>query len=240
MDRESGELIEFVTSDASVLKGPNVRTRVSQIAAIGLPVFFVISTAGDLARRIRAEDSPQDGKPLFNGKDFSGWEGDLKLWKIEDDRIVGDSPGIEQNEFLATRKTYRNFELELEFRLKDGLGNTGVQFRSQRVPESRAVTGYQADIGEKYWGCLYDEHRRNKILAQAPKELEDVLKKNDWNRYFVRADGDHILLKVNGLTTVDYRETDSKIPREGIIALQVHSGPAMRIEFRNIRLKELP
>ena len=177
---------------------------------------------------------------LFNGKDLTGWEGDLKLWKIEDGAIVGDSPGIQQNEFLATKKSYRNFELELEFRLKDGKGNTGIQFRSQREPGSSAVIGYQADIGEKYWGCLYDEHRRNKILAQAPKALDDVLKKDGWNRYVIRAEGNRVVLKVNDLTTVDYREPDDQIARDGIIALQVHSGPAMRIEFRKLQLRELP
>ena len=176
---------------------------------------------------------------LFNGKDFTGWEGNLKLWKIEDAMIVGDSPGIKRNEFLATTKTYRDFELRLEFKLHGGKGNTGIQFRSKRIPKSSAVEGYQADIGQRYWGCLYDEHRRRKVLVQAPPELSKVLKKDDWNSYVIRAEGDRVILKINGLTTVDYREPDAKIPRTGIIALQVHSGPPMRIEFRKIRLKTL-
>ena len=178
-------------------------------------------------------------RPLFNGKDLTGWDGDTMLWKVADNSIVGDSPGIKHNQFLCTKEEYGDFELKLEFRVKDGVGNSGVQFRTKRVPNSTEVSGYQADIGEKYWGCLYDESRRNKVLVQPPAEFEATLKKGDWNEYSIRAEGDHIVLKMNGVTTVDYREPDATIPRSGIIALQVHSGGPMKVEFRNIRIKPL-
>lgn len=178
-------------------------------------------------------------RSLFNQKDLSGWEGDTTLWKVEDQALVGDSAGIKLNQFLCTKAEFGDFELKLEFRVKDGAGNTGVQFRTQKIPNTTEVSGYQADIGEKYWGCLYDESRRNQVLAQAPPELENVLKKGDWNEYTIRAEGDQITLKINGLTTVDYRERNAEIPRSGIIALQVHSGGPMRVDFRNIRLKPL-
>ena len=178
-------------------------------------------------------------RPLFNGKDLTGWEGDLSLWKVVDDAIVGDSPGIKHNQFLATKEEYGDFELKVQFRLKDGIGNSGVQFRTKRIPDSTDVSGYQADLGENYWGCLYDESRRRKMLAQPPADFEKSLKKWDWNEYTIRAEGDHIVLKVNGVTTVDYKEPDADIPRKGIIALQVHSGGPLKIEFRNIRLKSL-
>ena len=178
-------------------------------------------------------------RPLFNGKDLTGWDGDTKLWKVDGDSIVGDSPGIKHNQFLCTKEEYGDFELKLEFRVKDGVGNTGVQFRTKRVPNSTEVSGYQADIGEKYWGCLYDESRRNKILVQPPASFEATLKKGDWNEYTIRAEGDHIVLKMNGVTTVDYREPDAAIARSGIVALQVHSGGPMKVEFRNIRIKPL-
>ena len=127
----------------------------------------------------------------------------------------------------------------MEFKLHKGVGNTGIQFRSKRDPNSSEVSGYQADVGEKYWGCLYDEHRRNKVLVQAPPELEKTLKKDDWNTYVIRAEGDHITLKVNDVTTVDYKEPDDKIARSGMIAVQVHSGGPLKVEFRNLRIKEL-
>lgn len=176
---------------------------------------------------------------LFNGKDLSGWEGDLSLWKVVDHAIVGDSPGIKHNQFLATKEEFGDFELKLEFRMKDGIGNSGVQFRSKRVANSTEISGYQADVGEKYWGCLYDESRRNKTLVEAPTELESTLKKGDWNEYSIRAQGDQILLKLNGVTTVDYRESDPEIARKGIIALQVHSGGPLKVEFRNLRIRKL-
>jgi hypothetical protein len=177
--------------------------------------------------------------PLFDGKTLAGWEGDAKLWKVEDGLIVGDSPGIQQNEFLATKKSYGDFELRLEFRLRQGQGNSGVQFRSRRVDGSSEVSGYQADIGEKYWGCLYDESRRNKILVQAPLELEKGLRKDGWNRYVIRAQGAHVVLLLNDIQTVDYREADDAIRRDGIIALQVHAGGPLRVEFRNLRIRKL-
>ena len=187
---------------------------------------------------IRAAD--EDGfRMLFNGKDLSGWDGDTALWKVADNCIVGDSPGIKHNQFLCTKEEYGDFELKLEFRMKDGVGNSGVQFRSKRVPNSTEVSGYQADIGETYWGCLYDESRRNKILVQASADFQKSLKKGDWNEYTIRAEGNHIVLKINGVTSVDYKELDATIAQKGIIALQVHSGGPMKVEFRNIRLKPL-
>ncbi len=176
---------------------------------------------------------------LFDGKSLAGWEGDAQLWKAEEGMIVGDSAGIKHNEFLATKKSYGDFELRLEFRLRRGEGNSGVQFRSKRVADSSEVSGYQADIGEKYWGCLYDESRRNKVLVQSPTELEQKLRQDDWNSYVIRAQGNHIELTLNGVKTVDYVEADETIAREGIIALQVHSGGPLRVEFKNLRIREL-
>ena len=176
---------------------------------------------------------------LFNGRNLDGWEGNLSLWKVQDGMIVGDSSGIQHNDFLATKQTYRDFELRLQFRLHKGEGNSGIQFRSQRIPNDPQVVGYQADIGQQYWGCLYDEHRRRKILAQAPEKLSKVLKKDGWNDYVIRAKGNRVTLSINGLQTVDYQEQDDDIPQTGIIALQVHSGPPLRVEFRNIRIKTL-
>lgn len=209
------------------------------------PVLFAGSLILLVPAGLTASDEKPKGErekgfaPLFNGKDLSGWEGNTDLWKVRDGMIVGDSPGIKRNEFLATKETCGDFELRLEFRLHGGKGNSGIQFRSRRVPDSSAVEGYQADVGQNYWGCLYDEHRRNKVLAQAPTELDSVLKKDGWNSYVIRAEGDEIVLKINGLTTVEYVEKDKTIPRAGIIALQIHSGPAMRIDFRNIRIRRL-
>lgn len=207
-----------------------------------LRTFFLNLTAGlfcmALCGAIAWSDEP-GLRPLFNGKDLTGWEGDTKLWKVTDGAIVGDSAGIEHNQFLVTKEEFGDFELKLEFRLKDGVGNSGIQFRSKRVDNSTEVSGYQADIGESYWGCLYDESRRNKVLVKPPATFEKTLKKGDWNTYLIRAKGDHILLKINDQTTVDYHEPDAAIARKGIIGLQVHSGGPLKVEFRKIEIKTL-
>jgi len=212
--------------------------RILIVCALGLTGGLMPFVSPVTTRTVSAADEP-GYRSLFNGKDLTGWEGDTTLWKVEGNAIVGDSPGIKHNQFLCTKEAYGDFELKLEFRVKDGAGNTGVQFRTKKLPNTTEVSGYQADLGEKYWGCLYDESRRNKVLVQAAPELEPVLKKSDWNEYTIRAEGDHITLKINGVTTADYKEADADIARSGIVALQVHSGGPMRVDFRNIRIKPL-
>ena len=212
--------------------------RVRIVCALGLACGLMPLFTQIVSPIVSAADEP-GYRSLFNGKDLSGWEGDATLWKVEAEAIVGDSPGIKHNQFLCTKEEFGDFELKLEFRVKDGMGNTGVQFRTKKLPNTTEVSGYQADLGENYWGCLYDESRRNKVLVQALPELAKVLKKSDWNEYTIRAEGEHITLKINGVTTVDYKEADADIARSGIVALQVHSGGPMRVDFRNIRLKAL-
>jgi hypothetical protein len=188
------------------------------------------------------EAAPEGFVPLFNGKDLTGWEGDAKLWLVQDGMLIGRSPGIKYNDFLATTASYGDFVLRLKFQLvdKSGNANSGIQFRSKRVPPpSHEVSGYQADIGQNYWGCLYDEARRNRVLVQAPKDLFRVLKKDDWNEYVIRAEGPSVVLEINGFKTVDYVEKDDKIARDGIIAVQIHSGGPMEIRFKDVWIKKL-
>ena len=188
-----------------------------------------------------AADAEEGFEPLFNGKDLTGWEGDAKLWIVEDGALIGRSPGIKYNDFLATTKTYRDFILRLQVKLVDNKGNSGVQFRSKRVPPpSHEVSGFQADIAQGWWGKLYDESRRNRVLA-GPKDdvLKQALKPGDWNDYEIQAVGNKIKLAINGVTTVDYTEDDEKIAGEGIIAVQIHGGGPMEAQFRNLRIKEV-
>ena len=180
-------------------------------------------------------------RPFFNGKDLSQFIVDTQeAWRVENGVIIGRHDGLKYNDFLRTRESYGNFELQLEFLLKDGAGNSGVQFRSKPVPDSHEVSGYQADIGQQYWGCLYDESRRNKVLAQASPEALATVKKDDWNRYVIRAQGTKIELELNGVKSVSYDEQEPGIEQTGFIALQVHSGPPIEVRFRNLRIKRLP
>ncbi len=118
---------------------------------------------------------------------------------------------IPRNEFLCTTATYGDFELRLKFKLLGGdNANAGVQFRTKRIPNNHEVSGYQADMGVGWWGALYDESRRNKVLIGPDQaKMKDVIKANDWNDYVIRAEGKHIQLWINGFQTVDYTEDGS-------------------------------
>lgn len=178
---------------------------------------------------------------LFDGKTLEGWEGNKKFFRVEDGAVVAGTlkEPIPRNEFLCTKKEYGDFELRLEVKLVPASGNAGIQFRTKRIPNHHEVSGYQADVGEGWWGKLYDESRRNKILAGEESKLGDKLKKEDWNEYVIRAEGKRIQLWVNGQQTVDYTETDDKIDATGIIGLQIHGGGPCEASYRNIRIKEL-
>ncbi len=103
------------------------------------------------------------------------------------------------------------------------------------------MIGYQADLGDGYWGSLYDESRRNKTLVKADSvAISKVLKRNDWNRYRVRAERGRIQIWLNDLQTIDYKESDKSITQQGLIALQIHGGGKAQVSYRNIVLTELP
>lgn len=178
--------------------------------------------------------------PLFNGRDLSGWEGDESLWSVQNGRLVGKSPGIQANQFLATRADYKDFILHLTFRLIDGQGNSGIQFRSERIPGTE-MKGYQADVGENYWGSLYDESRRNKTLAAASPRALEAVRKDGWNHYAIRAIGNSISQTLNGVVSVTYKEDDPAIAAtSGKIAVQIHAGGPMEVQFQDIWIQPLP
>ena len=181
---------------------------------------------------------------LFDGKTFQGWEGNLKIFRIEKKAIVGGTLNekIAHNEFLCTKKIYKNFILRLEVKLLGGAkANAGIQIRTKRIPNHHEVIGYQADMGKGWWGSLYDESRRRRVLSKAdPTVIQKILKPNNWNRYEIRCEGNRIRLYINGSQTIDYTEADPKIPLEGVIALQIHGGPPSEAWYRNIRLTPLP
>ena len=183
---------------------------------------------------------------IFDGKTFSGWEGNMGWFRIEEGAIVAGSltESIPQNEFLCTGAEYDNFELSLKVRLMGKGQNAGIQFRSQRVPNSNEVSGYQADMGmgggKIVWGSLYDESRRNRFLATADqKAIGDIVRDDQWNKYRIRCAGNHVELWVNGYKTVDYWEADESIPKKGVIGLQIHSGPPAEAWYKDIVITEI-
>jgi sugar phosphate isomerase/epimerase len=185
---------------------------------------------------------------LFDGKTFTGWEGDTnRTWRIRNGEIVGGSleANVPRNEFLCTTRPFTNFILRLKFKLagKSGFINAGVQFRSQRVKDPpNEMAGYQADIGDPdYWGSIYDEGIRNKTLVKADMAaLNRVLKRSDWNEYVIRAEGRRVRLWINGLQTVDYTEPEEQRTQWGIIGLQIHGGAVAEARYKDLTLEELP
>ena len=189
---------------------------------------------------------PQKPIPLFDGRSFRGWEGDtLKTWRIESGAIVGGSlkETVPKNNFLCTRRNYSNFILNLKFKLigNSGFVNAGVQFRSQRLKDpAHEMIGYQADIGPKYWGSLYDESRRNKTLVMPDSvAMSRLVKANDWNDYEIRCENRHIKILLNGVSTVDYVESDQSLPQSGLIGLQIHGGGKAEVYYKDLILTEL-
>ncbi|MBY0525907.1 MAG: DUF1080 domain-containing protein [Gemmataceae bacterium] len=186
-----------------------------------------------------------EAKPLFDGKSLKGWEGETdKTWRIEDGAIVGGTLDamVPRNEFLCTTASFGDFELKVRFKLLGDKtqANAGVQFRTKRIPKHHEVIGYQADIGQQYWGALYDESRRNKVLAQPDKAvLEKLVKHEDWNDYVIRCEGARIRLWLNGTLTVDYTEKDEKVDRTGIIGLQIHGGAKAKVYYKDITIEEI-
>ncbi len=183
---------------------------------------------------------------LFDGKTFSGWEGDtLTIWSIKNGSIVGGSLDemVPHNDFLCTKNSYANFILKLKIKLTghEGFINSGIQFRSKRLIEpAHEMTGYQADWGENYWAGLYDESRRNKTLM-APDSLKvlEWIKVGDWNDYEIKAENNRIRLYINNHLTVDYTEKDTSIPQSGLIGLQIHGGGKALVAFKDIFIEEL-
>lgn len=230
-----------------------------------------------LAFSLGAADDEAGFKALFNGKNLDGWEGNPKLWSVQDGCITGKTGSegdtkIKHNTFLVWKGgEVGDFELRLQYRIvpdnKVGFANSGIQYRSKLFPAGEfgpIVGGYQADFeaGKTYSGILYEERGRGILAKRGEKTVvkageggkpkievtgtlgksEDIqarIKNEDWNDYVVIAKGNHLQHFINGQQTVDVTdEDDAKAAKSGILALQIHAGPAMTVQFRKIRIKQ--
>lgn len=174
---------------------------------------------------------------LFNGKDLSGWiTPDVQdLFTVEGGEIVGKTKGdLKKNEFLVTEDAYGDFVLKAKVKFISG--NSGIQFRSRRAPNG-AVSGPQADVGNGYWGLLYEERGRGILDRYPPEQAAKLVKEGDWNEFVITAKGDHVTIDLNGTRIID--RTDPEFAKTGIIALQVHTGPVTEVRFKDIEIKTL-
>jgi hypothetical protein len=195
---------------------------------------------------LEGDEQEKEFQSLMTDPLSEAWDGDLQWFRIEGNTIIAgkiDEP-IPHNLFLCSNETYADFELRLEVRLRGEGDNAGVQFRTAKIAGSHEVSGYQADVGSAWdrpvWGCLYDESRRNKLLADPGAEtIREALVVDDWNALRVRCEGAHVQIWLNDQLTVDYTELDDTIPRDGVIALQIHGGPKAEAWYRNVRIQRL-
>lgn len=186
-------------------------------------------------------------KSLFDGNTLRGWKSFPKehqsQWKVQDGLIIGGDGinKIPENIYLYSEEEFEDFEFRCLFRLSGdsntGMINSGIQYRSKI--EDGNMVGYQADIGNGYWGDIYDEHRRGKLIGGDLTTLQHLLKEEGWNSYIIRCKGDLHELYINGVKTASYLEKDKSLPRKGIVAFQLHSGGAAVLELRDLTITHL-
>jgi hypothetical protein len=200
-------------------------------------LLFAVALALPLSAGAARADDTSD---FFNGKDLTGWEGLTEYWSAKDGAIVGYTPKDPgHNTFLCSKKKYKDFELSFKIRLKDGVGNSGVQIRSEILdPKKFTAKGPQADIGQNYWGSLYGENFGGMMKACPKDFVKDHVKEKDFNDYYIKCVGKHVTIKINGATSVD--ADFPKMPDDGIIAWQLHAGfKSMEVTFKDIKFKDL-
>jgi hypothetical protein len=241
-------------------------------AFLFLPVVCSFAVAADVPQK-NAPAEPAGMKTIFNGKDLTGWDGDPRLWKVNDGVIRGETTEevpAKGNTFVIWKDgVTRDFELRLSFRCS-GTNNSGIQYRSRHITEGKVnnpwvVRGYQHELRNELAlpsvaGFIYDEGgKRGRLClvgeqavwtADGKKEVtgtlidqagfEKLFKLDDWNDVIIIANGNHIQHYLNNTLIVDFRDNEPQLAlREGVLALQLHAGKPMWVEFKNIRIKEL-
>ncbi len=230
-----------------------------------LKITIAAACAVMLFANVQAAETEVGFESIFNGKDLTGWDGDPRLWSVVDGAIRGQTTPENKakgNTFCIWRGgTLKNFILKIQFRIQNG--NSGIQYRSKELDRWR-ITGYQAEVENKPGkvGFLYHEKGRGWLvnvgdimeidaagkknvigqIADQKQLIEDGYYKNkDWNEYTIICRGNHIVHYLNGFQTMELIDNDKKNRlMEGLLALQIHSGPPMTVEFKNIRVKHLP
>lgn len=222
--------------------GTSMRSFLLPVMVIASCTFSSVTIADDPAGLVakRVDGATLD---LTINESMDGWEGPMEWFRFEDGVVVAGSleKEIPHNQFLCSENEYADFELSVDIKLVGPGQNAGVQIRSQRMPESNEVIGYQADAGiawdQMVWGGLYDESRRQEMLSMPDDAaVKQAVKPDDWNRMKIVCIGSAINIFINGKQITNFTETDDEIPRFGKIALQIHSGPPSLAMYKNLKL----
>ena len=191
-------------------------------------------------RNIKIKELPRKTKEvdLFNGVDLKGWEiYGTEKWYVDNGLLVCESGPDKQYGYLATREYYDDFDLTLDFKQLAN-GNSGVFFRSFIEPGA-VINGWQVEVAPKGMdtGGIYESYGRG-WLVQIPDEKENILKPGDWNTLRILVKGDNVKTWLNGEQMVDL--SDAKIGKaQGRIALQIHDGGGIKVQWKNLKLKTL-
>jgi len=206
-------------------------------------LMLAITTLGLRADEIKPDASVLkpigDGwLPLNNGTNFAGWAAEPEYWKMDAGGIMhGHTPGTAQHHYAYTTNNYADFELHADLKLIGN--NSGICIRIAPVNFDN-VPGYQVDMGDGYWGCLWDEHGRGKVVNFPKMEADKIVKPEEWNHYYIRAQGHHIQAWLNGVKTIDI--VDEKGLSSGPIGFQLCHGTGKMTDasFKNIVYRPLP
>jgi hypothetical protein len=240
-----------------------------KIAVIGIWFVILIGVPRGRAQQVYPTPATNDTagfQLIFDGKTLNGWEGDPKYWSVENGCLVGEvTPEtlLKQNSFIIWRGgTTRDFELKVEYRVS-AKGNSGINYRSVQVTNSPfAMRGYQSDIdgGNKYTGQNYEEKGRtflalrgdisrvdadgkSRIIGSVGDKnaLASFIKNEDWNEVHLVVRGNTMTHLINGHVMSVVVDDDAERRKfDGLLGVQVHVGPPMKIEYRSFRLKQLP
>jgi hypothetical protein len=223
---------------------------------------------GNATASTAADKSEAGFERIFDGRTLDNWDGNPKFWSVKDGAITGQTTRenpTRGNTFLVYKGgDVSDFELRCEYRIVGG--NSGIQYRSKVIdPQTWRVGGYQGDFeaGKTYSGILYDEagvagnrgimaqrgesvtygadpkDKKVEKLPMTSEQLQQAIKPDDWNEYTIIARGNHLIHKINGNTTSECVDQSDKALKSGVLALQLHAGPPMQVQFRNIRIKKL-
>jgi Domain of Unknown Function (DUF1080) len=180
----------------------------------------------------------QKFKPLFNGKDLTGWKiNGSEKWYVENGTLIAESGPDKEYGYLTTNKSYKNFILTLSFKQEEN-GNSGVFFRSS--VEGTKISGWQVEVAppDNHTGGIYESYGRGWLIIPKPED-ESILKFQEWNTMKIHVNGDEVTTWLNGKPIVNLK--DEKIGKgTGVIALQIHSGGGIKIAFKDLMIQELP
>lgn len=269
LQSDPDELVNLATDPAHAQTLAEMRERTKKVTAeLGGPLNplegkFAASTVPhpDIAATVTVRPGPDGFVRLFNGKNLQGWSGDSEYWSVEEGALTGKTDGsLKMNRFITwTGATIRNFDLHVKVKVSAG-GNSGLQYRGTSRPDLGldVVTGYQCDVvanNPNYNGMLYEEKGRRILSHTGEKVIIDpqgqpwivdtmpvkTFEPDQWHDFRVLVRGNHHQHWINGHPTADLIDLDAEgRSLEGVLAVQVHVGPAMKVQFKDFKIKHLP